>query len=216
MTPLVYPIKTAAVCPHCSCDGKWATDSSRLRVVGGDQVLDLVCPQCRTPFELDMVTGRTAFGRSAPVGPPPGPTARVGGPVIDHDWARVGARAGGGGLTPILDDLPVAAPPPTTAPPPARPTALVPLLDAVPAAAPKPPPAVPLPKPTPPQPPPTAPEDVPAMATSPAQSKNGFWKKFAALPLWQQWGLILIVVALIGVAIFLSPIPLGGSEPAKK
>ncbi len=216
MTPLVYPIKTAAVCPHCSHDGKWATDSSRLRIVGGDQVLDLVCPhpQCRKPFELDMVTGRTAFGRSVPVGPP-SPPARAGGPVIDHDWARVGARAGGGGLTPILDDLPMAAPPPTTAPLPPRPP--VPLLDAVPAAVPKPPPpAVPVPKPTPPQPPPTAPEDVPAMATSPAQSKNGFWKKFAARPLWQQWGLILLVVALIGVAIFLSPIPLGGSEPARK
>ncbi len=231
MSRAATAIEAATVCPRCELARKWVTDSSRLRTDGGKVVLNLDCPQCAINFDLEMVTGRTTLGPGrrpvvpvtvAPVlEPKPEPTPR--GPKKDN-WTHGGEGTSpkqteaNWGFEPILPDhpaeakgfrphLPVAAPAPKAA------TAFAPALP--PPVAPKPVAASAAPKPPALKPAPAPPEDSPAMST-PAQPKTGFWKKFSGLPLWQQWGIILVVVGLIGTAIFLSPLGESRAVEVKK
>ena len=230
MSRAATAIEAATVCPRCEHTQKWVTDSSRLRTDSGKVVLNLDCPQCAINFDLEMVTGRTTLGPArrsvppAPAVPEPKvepPAAR--GPKKDN-WTHGGEGTSpkqteaNWGFEPILPDHP-AEPKgfrphlPDAAPTPKATTAFTPALP--PPVAPKPAPALSALKPPAPKPAPVPPEDSPAMST-PAQPKTGFWKKFSGLPLWQQWGIILVVVGLIGTAIFLSPLGESRAVEVKK
>ena len=233
MSRTATAIEAATVCPRCEHARKWVTDSSRLRMDGGQVVLNLDCPQCAINFDLEMVTGRTTLGPGrrttapvavvAPVAAEPKPDPSPRGPKKDN-WTHGGEGTSpkqteaNWGFEPILPDHP--ADPtgfrpylPDAAPTPKAATAFAPALP--PPVAPKLAPPTAAPKPPAPKPAPAPPEDSPAMST-PAQPKTGFWKKFSGLPLWQQWGIILVVVAVIGTAIFLSPLGESRAVEVKK
>ena len=58
------------------------------------------------------------------------------------------------------------------------------------------------------------PESDPPMTTPTGEPKQGFWKKFDAMPLWKQWAFILVAIVVVGVVIWLLPfIPKGGAAP---
>jgi hypothetical protein len=152
---------------------------------------------------------------------------------------------GAGAFAPLLDDPP-APPPAKKLPVPEAPAkkerssksipkpepreagSFAPLLDDAPvpeAAAKKERPSKPIPKPEPrsvvpgpvkPVSPPSTPKDASPMSNSQNTSSKGLFGKFQALPLWQQWAIILVVIALIGVAIFALPIIPLGEAPAPK
>ena len=209
------------------------TDSSRLRAGSDGLLLNLDCQSCGKNFDLDMVTGRTVHGRGrrespALALPPPvetkiGHTPSRGTSPKKDNWTHGGEGVASKAVDenwafePLLPDAPVELPgvrlpiPIHTS----EPKGFQPLL----------PESESTKKPEPtateksktietprcnPEPPP--PEEPPVMSTA-HQPKAGFWKKFSSMPLWQQWSIIVIVVALIGTAIFLSP--LGESKPVE-